>query len=335
MSRVAFCPSCGAPLEGLWQHVAVVCRYCKVEVVPGGAGDPVPQRMPDDGRPRLSIAGRTYLVEGHLAAGESAEVYRGRWVVRLGELVILKIARHKPDGDALRHEAAFLRRLADSPAVGADHFARLLPTPIALAPVQVAGTERVVSVMQWRSGFHTSLQDAIEAFPDGLDGRVLVWIFKRLLELLAFTHRAGVLHGAVLPSHVLVHPRDHGAILVGWGAAVARTRGGAGLPLPRISKVHADIYPDDVRRGGPADRATDLAMAARCIERAAGARGLLVDRFGSLPAPIGRVVREASRGQHHDAWALRDRLDEIARQAYGPPRYSPLRMPGWGGTSAD
>ena len=140
---------------------------------------------------------------------------------------------------------------------------------------------------------------------------------------------------AVLPSHVLVHPRDHGAILVGWGAAVARTRGGAGLPLPRISKVHADIYPDDVRRGGPADRATDLAMAARCIERAAGARGLLVDRFGSLPAPIGRVVREASRGQHHDAWALRDRLDEIARQAYGPPRYSPLRMPGWGGTSAD
>jgi len=302
VSRVAFCPSCGAPLEGLWEHVAVVCRYCRVEVLPGGTGDPVPQRMPDDGRPRISVAGRTYLVEGHLARGRSSEVYRGRWVVRLGELVVLKLARHGQDGSRLRHEHAVLQRLWDSPARGADHFVRRLAAPIALAPVRVGGAERVVSVMQWRSGFHTTLQDAIEAFPDGVHGRVLVWVLKRVLEELAFLHRAGVGHGAVEPDHILVHPRDHGAMLVGFGGAAL---------APHV------------------DRASDVVGLARSIEQAAGARGLLVDRFGSLPPALGRVVRDAAAGHHDDAWALRAQVDAAARRAYGPSQYSPLRMPGW------
>lgn len=326
MARVAFCPSCGAALEGHWEHVTVVCRYCRAHVMPGGVLDPVPQRMPDDGRPRLSVAGRTYLVEGHLAAGDHAEVYRGRWVVRLGELVLLKIARDPAGAAALRHEQAFLRRLWDSPARGADHFVHRLPPPIDLAPIQVAGVERVVSVMRWRSGFHTPLQQAMQAHPDGIDGRVLVWIFKRMLELLAFTHASGVVHGAITPDHILVHPRDHGAILVGWGAATSWT--GSGEPLPRRVERHRELYPSPVFEGGPASPTADLIMLARSLRAAAGA-GTWLDRHGSLHPAVGRVARQASRGEFDDAWALREAIDKASHAAYGPPSYNPLRMPGW------
>ena len=43
----------------------------------------------------------------------------------------------------------------------------------------------------------------------------------RILEVLALLHRAGVVHGAVLPPHLFVQRADHGVRLVGYGFAGA------------------------------------------------------------------------------------------------------------------
>lgn len=75
--------------------------------------------MPDDGRPRLHVGGRTYLLEGLLARGQACGVYRGRWVIRLGELVVLELLRSLADQDLLRREWAVLRHLEESTAQGA------------------------------------------------------------------------------------------------------------------------------------------------------------------------------------------------------------------------
>jgi hypothetical protein len=68
-------------------------------------------------------------------------------------------------------------------------------------------------------------------------------------------------------------------------------------------------------------------MAARCVLRAA-ATGLL-DRSGTLPRELGRLVEGAAAGGRDDAWALLEELEAAALQEYGPPAYSPLAMPGW------
>ncbi|MCO6459199.1 MAG: hypothetical protein J5I93_28150 [Pirellulaceae bacterium] len=65
--RIEFCEGCGAPLEARWSRIVLVCPYCGSQNAPGGAGDPVPSSVPDDGRWRLAVAGRTYLVLGQLA----------------------------------------------------------------------------------------------------------------------------------------------------------------------------------------------------------------------------------------------------------------------------
>jgi hypothetical protein len=278
--------------------------------------------MPDDGRLRLAIDGRTYLIYGLLGRGDSSDVYFGRWVRRLGELVAIKVLRCSSDRDLLEREHALLRRLHESPARGTEYFATLIPEPIACGLVHLKQGERLVSVHRWKPGFLHSLSEVMLSYPDGVGAGVAIWTLKRLLEILHWTHESGVVHGAVLPPHVLIHPRHHGAMLIGWSTAAGCT-GSATVALPAISRQWRDWYSSDHR----ASRIQDVAMAARCALQIAGA-GIL-SQGGSLPGPVAEVVQQAVNGQHADAWGLRDIVSARALDALGPPTYCPLYMPGW------
>ncbi len=320
--RVTFCDRCGAPLDAAWTEIAVVCQHCGAQNAPGKAGDPVAATVPDDGRPRLNIGGRTYMLEGRIATGDACDVYRGRWVKRLGELCVIKVQRSLSDSDLLRREWAMLERLQASATAGSEHFTKRLPPMIAMGQLQLGGHERLVLVYGWRSGFVHTLQDVDHVYPNGVDGRVAMWIFKRLLELLGWLHRTDVMHGGVLPPHVLIHPRDHGATLVGWSAATARPD-----RLPAVSKKWEAFYPEPVVKHRQVVPRADIAMAARATLAIAGAK-----RFtepGNFPGGLGKLMIAAAAGRLDDAWSVRDALDAEALSAFGPPAYSPLQMPGW------
>jgi hypothetical protein len=328
--RVSFCESCGAPLDAAWTDLVVVCRYCAAHQLPTPAGDPVPAVHPDDGRPRVSVGGRTYLVEGRLADGESSAVFRGRWVVRLGELVVLKVQRSLADTDLLRREHEVLARLHRA-STGAERLLSRVPTPIALGPLRdphaeraaaggergafgrSARDERLVAVHGWKPGFVHTLDDVARLHPGGVPAPVAVWVLKRLLEVLSFLHGAGVCHNAVLPRHVLVHPRDHGALLVGYSLATA-----PGERVPGTVRGEAAQYPDGLLAARRAEPRWDVAMAARAL-----------GRVWSPTGAVGEVVRAMADGGHPDAWQARAALDRAAAEMLGPPRYHPLPMPGW------
>jgi hypothetical protein len=280
--------------------------------------------MPDDERPRLAVAGRAYLVEGLLGRGDSSHVYRGRWVRRLGELVVLKVLRSLQDADLLQREFRVLQQLCASDARGAASFCGRLPQPIGFGPSRDAPDSRRVAVYGWHSGYWHTLEDVGLQHPRGVRGEVAVWLFKRQLELLGFVHHSGFVHGAVLPPHVLVHPRDHGAMLVGWSAA---THHSSGDRLPAICRKWKHYYPDELLASRLATPAADIAMAARTV--LAAASGGNFDRASSLPNALGKLLLAAAQAQHHDAWALIDQLEQVSRSCFGEPAYHPVPMPGW------
>ena len=320
--RIEFCSGCGAPLEARWSKIVLVCAYCGSQNAPGEEGEPVPSSFPDDGRLRLAVAGRTYLLLGLLARGDSSWVYKGRWVRRLGEEVVLKVLAAPTDEDLLRREWKILERLRTSRAPGTEHFVRQIPEPIGMARVEVGDRPRLTTVFKWRSGFFVTLEEVMRAHPGGVAPQAAVWIFKRLLELLSWVHRSGVVHSAVLPAHVLVQPRDHGASLVGWTVAAVRAGADAGR-IAAVSRRWREWYPEKAlggRGGGPE---VDVAMAARCALRAAGARRF--DDAQALPPPLGELVVAA--------WALRERLAEASVAALGEPEYCPIDLPGWSSTA--
>jgi hypothetical protein len=314
--RVLFCEACGGPLDAPWAELVIVCGACGAQNLPGRPGGPVPSSVPVDGRPRINLGGRAWVIEGRLAEGDSSVVYRGRWASRLGEAVVVKVVQALADADLLAAEWSTLTALQASRVEGASHFRGRLPVPVARG---IVDTDRPRAAMAygWKSGFVHTLTEVGQVHPTGVPGPVQVWLLKRLLELLGFVHRSGFVHGAVTPDHVLVHPRDHGATLVGWTAAVPVRA--APLPLPARPRRWLPLY-DGVREGTPT---LDIAMACRCAREAAGPRP--ADR----DAPVAAVIAAGARGEHADAWALAEQLSAASREAYGPPAYHPLRMVGW------
>ncbi|MCP4896452.1 MAG: serine/threonine protein kinase [bacterium] len=309
-------------MEARWSKIVIECRYCGAQSTPGEEGAPVPSSIPDDGRLRIAVSGRTYLILGQLAHGDSSDVYFARWVRRLGELVVVKCLRCPSDSDLMRREHAFLERLRHSPATGTERFAARIPEPIALSPVRVRGQERMIAVRRWRSGFLHSLEEVRRQHPRGVEPGVAIWTFKRLLEVLDWSHRSGVVHGAVLPPHVLIHPRDHGAMLVGWSTAGAWSRD-ARRGLIAISREWESWYPS--RNGiGPEH---DIAMAARCVLWMSGATSF--NEPGRLPPGLAELLFRASSGGYDEAGKTIEQVSKRSLEDLGQPAYCPLAMPGW------
>lgn len=260
------------------------------------------------------------------AEGDIATLYRVPYG-RAGAPALLKLPRDPDRGDLLEREAVALAQLARD---GDDRFRPYAPRLIDTFHQRDAATglTRRANVIELAGGFH-SLAEVRAAYPDGLDPRDVAWMWRRLLVALGYAHRAGVIHGAVLPDHVLLHAEDHGLVLVDWCCSVPgcyAARDPSGL-VPAVVRRLADAghYPPEVLAGRRASPATDVFMATRCMT------ALLGD---GVPRSLrtfadGCTLRAPSR-RPQDAWRLLGELDEVLERLYGPRRFRPFAMPASG-----
>jgi len=310
------------------------CGYCSALLAPGPGGwraaavDPSEEPLLEPHRPRVWAGGLRYAILGRIARGEACDVFLARRDGRLTERVLIKILRSSGDADLLDREQRALETLEKSRAQGAPYFARLLPQRVDHGVLRLgmhgAEGERRASVFRFRSGFVHTMDDVFSAHPSGVSAETSVWLWKRILETLGWVHQSGLVHGALLPQHLLVHARDHGVAIVGWSCASS-----PGDKLPATNASLRAYYPDDVWRGEPASTRVDLCMSARVLLKALGGS---VDRApSSTPAPLARLLESHARGEARvaDAWLVRDELDRVAREVFGPPRFVPFAMPGW------
>ncbi|MFI0943368.1 molecular chaperone DnaJ [Streptomyces sp. NPDC021020] len=283
------------------------------EAVPATPRGPAAPDLPSrsSGRtPRHTYAPGPALTEGDLATLLTARYEDG------GEhrTAVLKTARHPRDNDLLEHEADILARLR---RVGEERHRAYAPALIeSFEQPGGDGGPRRVNALEPLDGFRT-LAEVAAAHPGGLDPRDAAWMWRRLLTGLGWAHRAGLVHGAVFPEHVLIHPALHGVALVDWCYATA-----AGTDLPVLVFRHAADYPPEAPAHRPATAATDLHLAARCIA------GLMGDR---APAPLRAFLRGCTLPEQHrrpqDAWALLAELDDLLERLYGPRTFRPFTMP--------
>ncbi len=177
--------------------------------------------------------------------------------------------------------------------------------------------------MRYQPGLYT-LEQVHDQHPR-LDGRHLAWIGKRLLTVLGFAHRQGLVHGAVLPCHVLLDPANHGLQLVGWGHSAR-----LGERLQTISTRHRAWYPSEVLGKQPTSVGTDLFLTARCLVYLAGGDPLRDALPASVPAAMQRFLHGCllprASMRPDDAWDLLDEFDELLHDLYGPPKFHHLTM---------
>jgi hypothetical protein len=287
----------------------------------------------------LTSRRRAYTVGDLLAEGDIANLYTctvadGR-ETRSG---IVKVARSGQDNDLIANEAATLRRLL-APVDDAPipvYIPRLLETFVYRDEADEARQVNAFPLVSTDNASRRALQAADfyslaevrEQYPAGLDPKHMAWIWRRLLISLGHAHDRDVIHGAILPTHVLVHPADHGLLLVDWTASVQEPRR-SGARIPTVSEPYLVWYPPSVLAGLPPTPSVDIEMALRCMVDLVGGDPLTGAVPASVPTPIQAYLRGAlsTVRTQADAWRLYRDFSDLLAPLWGKRRFVPLTMP--------
>jgi len=181
---------------------------------------------------------------------------------------------------------------------------------------------RRTNVLVGMPGFYT-FEELRTAFPQGVPVLHAVWMFRRLLLALGFAHDNGIIHGAVLPRHVMILPEQHGLTLVDWCYASIKTDDEY-RPLVALVSDYRDWYPEEVTSKQPPSPATDIYMAVKSMIYLLGGNPLT----GVMPDEVPRQLRAFLRGclqsrqssRPQNAWLLLQEFDELLR-VMGSPYY--------------
>ena len=147
---------------------------------------------------------------------------------------------------------------------------------------------------------------------------------------LGFAHVNGVVHGAVLPTHVLIHPEKHGLVLVDWSYAV-REPETSGERVKVASAEYEQWYPPEVKSKEIPSPALDIYMGAECMVYLLGGNPVT----GNLPNSVPKAIRAFFRGctplgpkqRPSDAWGLQEEFDDLLERLWGRRRFRPFAMP--------
>jgi len=281
-----------------------------------------PDTCPGDERTARAFAKLASLWQRHQAALRSGR-QAGPLVAR-GDMAnlyrfgpgLLKLVRDPADNDLMRREAEALTRLRDQ----ADaRFRAYFPSLVrALRQEDIrSGIRRHANLIGPLTGFR-SLAEVRSAFPAGVDPRDAAWMWRRLLVAAGAAHRAGVIHGAVLPEHVMIHPAEHGLVLVDWCYSVPAPAG----RLRAVVQRYRPWYPPEVLAGQPAGPDLDIWLATRCMTELIGGR--MPPRMAAFAR--GCLLASPAR-RPRDAWRLLAEFDELLECLYGPRTYRPFAMP--------
>lgn len=303
-----------------------------------GAGNAASDKSGQNGEGLLAAETKRgrHVLHKLLASGDLADLYMASSTFADGvqRQTVCKVARRATDNDLLQTEAAAIKQLR---ATGSDERRHVfVPELLDRFSVTEKGTSaRRANVLAQLDGFY-DLTQVRQAYPQGVRPIDMGWMWRRLLLVLGYAHRQGVVHGAVLPSHVMILPAQHGLVLVDWCYASVRPDKGKQPRLQAIVDASRDWYPAEVFAKQTPSAATDIAMAARCMIELMGGDPVTGNFAGD--SRVGRPFRAyfksclaaSQSARPDDAWQLLQEFDELLERLgspYFPRRFRTFAMP--------
>lgn len=272
--------------------------------------------------PRVTVrtrGGRSYVVGERVGRTETSDLFECDYGLAHA---VFKVARHPRDNDLIRGEAGTLRRLHRRVE---PRWTPFLPSLVDEVNFRVPGgvSRRAVVLAPYDDGFVT-LERVTAAHPHGLDPRDMAWMFRRLLGILGAAHEQDVVHAAITPASVLIHPRHHGLVVADWEYAIPR-----GDRVRAVSRAYRDLYPPELDERKRLGVEADIYMAARTMLDVVCPRLRSGVSMG-LPRPLRAFFSACllpERKRLDDAWQAQGFLDDILERLYGPRRFRPFHMP--------
>lgn len=302
-----------------------------------------PNSKPDE-RVEFRTAKYSYIVTKRIHSGGTCGVFRGVATHRSGVVlsVLVRVPHTIADNDLMEREARAFKLIGDKlKKFGQNHpdseetakkMAMRLPGFMETIKLQGPGGTKVINAFalpdQHHEGWFT-LEDIRREYPDGVDPRVMTFIWNRLLEGLTLAHSAGVVHGAITPNHMLVHAKDHLGQLFDWTASCQI---GKGQTVPYRDDRYQGYFPEEIVKSGTATPSTDIFMSAWCMVYLLGGDPTKKVIPVGVPQPIrdflNRCLQPTARYRPKTVDRAYLEYREIAKQVFGKPRFVDLIMKG-------
>ena len=256
----------------------------------------------------VSTKRRTYNVDGLAFTGSVANLYHCTYE-RDGKLKtgLLKLPRSVRDNDLMQAEAQALSKIWATKRRRTAYFPRIEDS--FKHRDKATRVDRQAIVTRRLDGF-LSLADVKRAYPEGLDARDLAWIWRRCLAATSLLSELDLVHGSLVPEHILIHPQEHGVQLCGMTTSV---------PAGQTIKVMGGakwLFPSEVRDKKPADHTTDLFTLHKTMESM-----LHRDAPRQFFAFVRGVCFDRQAVRPQDARVLLGEYDELLARLYGARKF--------------
>jgi serine/threonine protein kinase len=272
---------------------------------------------------------RDYQVGSLLSADEVCNLYQCQFKLKGStHLSVFKIAHIPEDNDLVATEAQVLRQLR-----GERKLERLFPfVPEVhdsfLYADEITAPRQANVLAQLENGY--SLEEVRGYYSAGLDPRDVAWMWRKLLIALGFAHVQGIIHGAVLPPHILIQPDEHGLVLNNWVYGI-REPGLTRVHLQAIVAAYESWYPPEVYARQPLTPSFDIYMSARCMVYLLGGDPGTGELPNSVPAALVAFLRgcllQAPARRPQRAWELLNEFTQLIERLWGPRTFRPFRLP--------
>jgi serine/threonine protein kinase len=236
--------------------------------------------------------------------------------------VLVKIAKQEYFNDLIEMDASVLSRIHPEKVDVRTKLWKYYPT--SYGSVLVEGKQ--AHILEPIPGCVT-LADVLKAYPDGIDYRDMAWMFKRILVGIWYAHRRGIIHGAILPPHILLTLGDHGGRIIDWSYSTSPQ-----VKVPAMVTDYEDYYPPEVMNSEPSRESTDLYMLTKCVQALLGADLKTKEFPDSVPDPIrgilGLCLNDSAYMRPVDASDVHDTFDKLMKEAVGKSTFRHFELPG-------
>jgi hypothetical protein len=228
--------------------------------------------------------------------------------------MVLKVAQAKEANEYIDKEAKILTDLRVQS--GDRKYSDYLPKPVEI----FVHDGLHVAVQHHYDRFFT-LSEIMARHTNGLGGRHVAWMFKRILTVIGFAHTANYIHCAVFPMHIMFNADSHGCKLISWAGCVRSEQ-----KLTVVPMAYKPWYPKkEITKQYPATPSLDIFLAAKSMLEL-----VKLDKENRTPQPLltflESCVVENPLQRPQDAWKLLDEWDTLLKKVYGPSKYVILDM---------
>lgn len=223
-----------------------------------------------------------------------------RYTTGKGEQVL--IVSNPDDNDLAEHHAKTLKNIAKAlPEENLGFYPKVL--------AEFTTADNLNGVVQGIPQGFVPFTQILKRYPDGIGGRDMGWIFKRVFMTLGMVHEHKIVHGGISLDSFYIHPEEHGIILNDW--QYSRKTGATLSAVP-----FTDGYPQRFLDKEPVTPDLDMELVSKLAKELYNDDDWRITRFFKHVGTL--------KGKDGGFWFKE--LDWLLRQVYGKPTFHPFTL---------